>query len=192
MTAAVGDSKFNLNHDGMWYQNGFPHGIENEPNSFRIGFETYLLPWLYGEVAFENYGSISGATWHVSDENYNPALTPACNNPCEAVRVAYWTGKASALTMSLKPNYRWIYGRIGASYYQADFKATNTNLKDSFVPEALPSVGDYDYDKVRGLTYHYGFGLQMGQLYLEYSYSPIKVDNSAFVGVRNIWLGYRF
>lgn len=196
VTAAIGDNKFNIEPDGSWYQLGLPHHIENQSTSYRLGVGIDINPLVDVELAYENYGQVNGYTWHVSDENYNPNSHNPCLGECEAIRVAYWVGHAKAVTLTALPHTQGqtqLYGRFGAAWYQADFVASNTNLRDANVPEKMPALGYYPHVSNNGISATFGIGMRHKDFYLEYTETPdLRVRDSIFRGVRNIWLGYRF
>jgi hypothetical protein len=123
----IGHTVYNPSDNGVWWQQGLDHHIDNESNSLQIGYKfntEYPI-----SIGYMNLGKINSWAIATSDADFNGS---GCNaNPCAYSDVYIGTGEAHGfyLTTSKGIKYRDVdlFVTGGLWVFQAKFNMTIAN-----------------------------------------------------------------
>lgn len=204
--AATGESFFQTQGDGTWYQARFPHTLDLAFGAVEAGFtgdlierDRWMLSW-HIDYAYLGHPS-SNAIATPSDANYSRTSVTGCNGPCWPLADFVGHGNINGIILSLEPKLKvgnWRFGvEAGPFLYFPTWSETVYN----WVPcETCAARTNYVHNdsgmRVGAMT---GFSIGYKRVSVVYQYfwdrSPITSHNPyppIWKGTHLILLKYRF
>ena len=136
LTIETGRVRNGIAPPGVWYQPGFDYKANLESQSARAAITWKGKDWYRWQAGFDWNHQYSGNLRFVSDENYNPSLSPPCNVPCETPRIAHYTGTTHNFNLSVLPTYSAgrfsAFGRVGVAIFRSTMTVKTGNCVSGY------------------------------------------------------------
>ena len=102
---AVGESEFNSQPNGVWYQNGFAHSLGLNSPSLSIGATGYATDWMRWHAGYTYLGQASSTAIAVSSD---AIYAKYGGNSAKYWPVSHWNGSGDVnlLYATLAPEYK--------------------------------------------------------------------------------------
>lgn len=102
---AIGESKFNSQPNGVWYQNGFAHSLDLTSPSVSLGATGYATDWMRWHAGYTYLGSTSSSAIAVSSD---AAYAKYGANAGKYWPTSHWygSGDLNLLYATLAPEYK--------------------------------------------------------------------------------------
>jgi hypothetical protein len=197
-TAGLGQGYLNRpNVNKWWAQYGYDYKIDERSNVNRFGVGVQVNKWLALEANYHDLGEYQHFAGFIAEEDqYDPA-TERCADPCPPTRWGYLYGNVYAFSLSALPTWqisdKWsLFGRVGAQWYHAKFKAYVSRAD-----QQSRHWEENDFFTDNGSGVFYGVGITYDRLSFEVTQFPKIHANrdgccSAYQDARTYLFSYRW
>lgn len=140
--ASVGVSASTPQHNGIWYQKGFPYQLHTTTNTVSLGLRTDVTDHIALHAAAYRFGNISSDAWAVTHDALYDAQSPThCPTVCPPL--AHYMGRGWSGGVRLLADFHttgpWQVGfLIGPIFYRSTW---TMNVPDWF--QTMPAPGGY-------------------------------------------------
>jgi hypothetical protein len=177
----VGVSKFSLTANGIWYQEGFPYGVNLYSPALSVGLNAKITDNISVRAGFQDLGQVtSSALASASDANY-----AACRNDhskCWPLSSWYGQGDVKQAYLTLDGKVKvWgvtFIGEAGVVYFKPTWTETIPNWISS--PTAQPQLVVVSHNPQLQFGKTVGFGVELDKnttLMLNYEQTNASGDS---------------
>jgi len=167
-TLGIGHTVYNPSDNGVWWQQGLDHHIDNESNSIQIGYKfntEYSV-----SVGYMNLGKINSWALATIDQDFNG--NGCIKNPCVTSDVYIGTGEVQGFYLTSSPEYKYkeikLFANLGLWVFQAKFNMViavnyqnkntigwNFNKNEDWQVRPVIGIG-LEYNKLQFIVNAYG------------------------------------
>jgi hypothetical protein len=195
---SAGQTTFNLQKNGYWYQKGLPYSADLESPTYQLGVTAEWSPWLDARAAYVDLGEASiDAIATPDDANYD-RRGKRCIGECESLHRFQGHGRNSGILLALQPNIDVegfnLFAGVGAYVYRATWHERITNVGGRYYTDRHPGcVFKFDREVYTRISYYYALGVSRGQVSLVYEvFGYLKEAGGGYDHAHSVSLRYAF